>query len=96
MSYIVYAQWDIYKCQNTADGCLLVLLDVFSTGTRVCEHFFVWKMLRKRVKFDYFEYLDKSLIDHVKKYPSLYYTDVYTDSDEKYWDEIGKHIGMQS
>lgn len=91
MSYIA-----IYKCQNTADGCWLELLDVFSTGTRVCEHFFVWKMKRKRETFDYFDYMDKSLIDNVKNYPSLHYVDVYTKSDEKYWTEIGKIMGMHS
>lgn len=58
--------------------------------------FFVWKMKRKRETFDYFDYLDTSLIDNVKKYPSLHYVDVYTKSDEKYWTEIGKILGMHS
>lgn len=45
---------------------------------------------------DFFDILDKLLIDQVKAYPSLYYTDTYSESDEHYWDGIQKNTGMQS
>lgn len=40
--------------------------------------------------------IDKLLIDHVKKRPTLYYTDTYTESDELCWDEIQNSTGIQS
>lgn len=53
-------------------------------------------MSNSNEKFDVGDFLDKKLIDLVRARPSLYYVDVCTESDEKYWDEIGKATGMQS
>lgn len=36
------------------------------------------------------------LIEEMKIRPSLHYTDIYTGSDEKQWDEIQKNTGIQS
>lgn len=40
--------------------------------------------------------INKLLIDNVKSRPSLHYTNTYTESDEKQWDEIQKITGIQS
>lgn len=40
--------------------------------------------------------MDKLLIDCVREYPTLYYTDNYTESDERNWDIIQKKTGIQS
>lgn len=46
--------------------------------------------------FDVDDILNKTVIDCVKEYPSLHYTNVFTESDEKCWDEIAKNTGLQS
>lgn len=53
-------------------------------------------MSNSNEKFDVGDFLDKTLIDLVRARPSLYNADVCTESDEKYWEEIGKATGMQS
>lgn len=40
--------------------------------------------------------VNKLLINHLRERPTLYYTDTYTESDEKLWDEIQKSTGIQS
>lgn len=45
---------------------------------------------------EHFEIFDKMLIDQVKERPTLYYTDLYSESDEHHWDGIQKKTGMQS
>lgn len=47
-------------------------------------------------KSDVDDLINESLIELVKKCPSLYHTDVYTKSDEDCWDDIAAQIGMQS
>lgn len=40
--------------------------------------------------------INQILIDHVRERPTLHYTDTFTESDEKEWDEIQNSIGIQS
>lgn len=75
---------------------LVSIVRCLLNGHRSWWDFFVWKMKRKRVKFDYFEYLDKTLIETRQKISVIILYRRLHDSDEKYWDEIGKNIGMQS
>lgn len=42
------------------------------------------------------EFIDGLLIDCVKQRPSLYYTDLYDEADEREWDEIQRKFGIQS
>lgn len=46
--------------------------------------------------FESDEFIDKLLIESVKKCPSLYNTDIYSAADEREWDEIQKLFGIQS
>lgn len=40
--------------------------------------------------------VNELLIEEIKTRPQLHYTDTYTESDEKQWDEIQKNTGIQS
>lgn len=42
------------------------------------------------------EFIDNLLIDCVKQHPSLYYTNIYSEADEREWDEIQRKFGIQS
>lgn len=46
--------------------------------------------------FEIDDTINKLLINQVRERPTLYYTDTYTETDEKHWDAIQNSTGIQS